>query len=141
MISFKSAVARLRTQPPSPTIRDHSEIARKYRYWRVRVMYSTTAGYAVFYLVRNNMSMATKAITDEFGFSNTQWGAVLSAVGLTGLFGYLGAAFCGVVTGMLVDRHGWNAALWLYAASAVIGCTLLATTWNRASPLLAGDAP
>ncbi len=62
--------------------------------------------------------------------------ASASAVGLTGLFGYLGATFCGVATGMLVDRYGWNSALWLYAASAVVGCGLLATTWTKASPLL-----
>jgi phosphoglycerate transporter family protein len=74
-----SVVARLRTQPPAPPLRDAGEIARKYRYWRVRVMYATTGGYAIFYLVRSNMSMATKSITDEFHFSNTQWGEVLSA--------------------------------------------------------------
>jgi phosphoglycerate transporter family protein len=74
-----SVIARLKTQPPAPAIRDASEIARKYSYWRVRVMYSTTLGYAMFYLVRNNMSMATKSITDEFHYTNTQWGAVLSA--------------------------------------------------------------
>jgi sugar phosphate permease len=62
--------------------------------------------------------------------------ASASAVGLTGLFGYLGAAFCNLATGMLVDRYGWNGALWLYAVSAVVGCALLASTWAKASPLL-----
>jgi len=90
-------IARLRTQPPAPTIRDASEIARKYRYWRVRVMYSTTAGYAMFYLVRNNMSMATKSITDEFHFSNTQWGGVLSA-------GTIVYAFSKFLSGVVGDR-------------------------------------
>jgi sugar phosphate permease len=74
-----SIAARLRTQPPAPALRDARQIASLYRYWRLRVMYSTTGGYAVFYLVRNNMSMATKSITDEFHFTNTQWGEVLSA--------------------------------------------------------------
>jgi sugar phosphate permease len=59
-----------------------------------------------------------------------------SAVGLTGLFGYLGASFCGLATWMLVDRFGWNGAIWLYASSAIIGCLLLATTWRRVSPVL-----
>jgi len=97
MISLESVAARLRTQPPSPAIRDAGEIARTYRYWRVRVMYSTTAGYAIFYLVRNNMPMATKSITDEFGFSNTQWGAVLGA-------GTIVYAFSKFLSGMLGDR-------------------------------------
>jgi phosphoglycerate transporter family protein len=54
-----------------------------------------------------------------------------SAVGLTGLFGYFGASACGLGTGMLVDRFGWNGALWLYAASAAVGCALLVATWTK----------
>ena len=53
-----------------------------------------------------------------------------SAVGLTGLFGYFGASACGLGTGMLVDRFGWNGAIWLYACSAAAGCALLAATWG-----------
>ena len=97
MIFLSSVAARLRTQPPSPTIHDAGQIARKYRYWRGRVMYSTTAGYAIFYLVRNNMPIATKSITDEFGFSNTQWGAVLSA-------GTVIYAFSKFLSGVIGDR-------------------------------------
>jgi phosphoglycerate transporter family protein len=62
--------------------------------------------------------------------------AASSAVGLTGLFGYLGAGFCGITTGLLVDRFGWNGAIWLYASSAILGCVLLATTWRQVSPVL-----
>ena len=39
------------------------------------------------------------------------------------------------------DMIAWNGALWLYAASAMVGCALLASTWNRASPLLGGKPP
>jgi sugar phosphate permease len=63
-----------------------------------------------------------------------------SAVGLTGLIGYLGASFCGLATGILVDRYGWNGAIWLYAGSAVIGCALLATTWRKVSPILRSES-
>ena len=77
-----SLVARLRAefraQPPQPVTVGAAEVDRQYRHWRVRVMYAMTTGYALFYLVRKNLSMAAKAITDEFGFTNTQWGAVLS---------------------------------------------------------------
>jgi sugar phosphate permease len=90
-------LARLRTQPPSPTIHDAGEIARKFRYWRVRIMYATTAGYAVFYLVRNNMPMATKSIMDEFHFTNTQWGRVLGAATVV-------YAFSKFLSGVVGDR-------------------------------------
>ena len=62
--------------------------------------------------------------------------AASSAVGLTGLFGYIGASVCGVTTGVLVDDFRWNAALWFYVGSAVVGCALLATTWGQMSPLV-----
>ena len=46
-------------------------------------------------------------------------------------------AYKGVKIGHgIVDAYGWNAALWLYAGAALIGCALLATTWGKASPLL-----
>ena len=70
--------AALRAQPPAPALTDPAEIDRLYRHWRLRVMYAMTTGYALFYFLRKNLSMAAKAITDEFHFSNTQWGVVLS---------------------------------------------------------------
>jgi phosphoglycerate transporter family protein len=78
MISFQAIAARLTTQPAAPPIQDPAEIDRCYRYWRRRVMASAMSGYALFYFVRNNLSIATPAITQEFHFSNTQWGLVLS---------------------------------------------------------------
>jgi len=78
MTWFQSLFARLDLPPVSDAIRDPAEIDRMYRYWRLRVMYSMTTGYALYYLVRKNLSMAAKSIMDEFGFSNTQWGLVLS---------------------------------------------------------------
>jgi sugar phosphate permease len=59
--------------------------------------------------------------------------AASSAVGLTGLLGYMGASVCGVVTGMLVDGFGWNAAILFYFASAIAGCLLLALTWFKSA--------
>lgn len=58
--------------------RTPEEVDRLYRYWRVRVMYAMTTGYALYYFTRKNISMAAKPIADEFGFTNTQWGLVLS---------------------------------------------------------------
>ncbi len=74
-----------------------SDTAERYQYWRMRVMYSMMSGYALFYFVRKNMSMATKSITDEFGFSNTEWGMVLSAATIV-------YAFSKFASGILADR-------------------------------------
>ncbi len=86
--------AALRAQPPAPPLSDSAEIDRLYRHWRVRVMYAMTTGYALFYFVRKNLSMAAKAITDEFHFSNTQWGLVLSVATIVYAFSKF---FSGVV--------------------------------------------
>ena len=44
------------------TVRDPAEVDRLYRYWRVRVMYAMTTGYALYYFTRKNISMAAKPI-------------------------------------------------------------------------------
>jgi sugar phosphate permease len=64
--------------PGAEPIKDIGQIARLYRNWRRRVMYSMIVGYGLFYFLRNNLPMAAKAIIDEHHFSNTQWGGMLS---------------------------------------------------------------
>lgn len=50
----------------------------KFRYWRIRIMYSMMVGYAGFYLVRKNFTMAIPALQDEFGYTKTQLGLILT---------------------------------------------------------------
>ncbi|MES2252649.1 MAG: MFS transporter [Pseudomonadota bacterium] len=68
-----------------------------FKYWRIRIMYSMMFGYAAFYLVRANMTIAMPLIQSELGYSKTQLGAVASA----------GAIFYGLgkcLSGYLGDR-------------------------------------
>ncbi len=62
--------------------------------------------------------------------------AAATAVGLTGLFGYIGATVCGYLTGLLVTHYGWDGGFWFWIASAVVGAILFATTWKQRSPML-----
>lgn len=87
-------ISALRAQPPAPPVADAAEVDRLYRHWRIRVLYATTTGYALYYLVRKNLSMASKAICDEFQFSNTQWGVVLS---VATIIYALSKFLCGVI--------------------------------------------
>ncbi len=43
-----------------------------------------------------------------------------AATGFTGAFGYLGAIISGIGTGMVIDKFGWNGALYFWAISAFI---------------------
>lgn len=45
-----------------------------FRYWRVRIMYSSIIGYAAFYLVRQNFAMATPGLSEEFHFTTVDIG-------------------------------------------------------------------
>jgi len=73
------------------------------------------------YLVRNNMDMPTKAITDGFGSSNSQWGVVIS-------LGTVACAFSKSLSGVAGDRSN---------PRFLLGIALPAFTWNRGLPLLA----
>src|SRR4051812_12315823 len=95
-------------------ITERAEVDRLYRYWRLRVMYSMMTGYALFYFTRKNISMAAKAITDEFHLSNTQWGFVLSVSTIMYAFSKFGS-------GLLGDRVNprWLMSLGLLLSAAV----------------------
>ncbi len=43
-------------------------------YWRMRILYATIIGYAAFYLVRQNFSMAMPGMMEEFGYSKIDMG-------------------------------------------------------------------
>jgi phosphoglycerate transporter family protein len=47
-----------------------------FTYWRTRMLYATIIGYAAFYLVRQNYSMAMPGIMEEFGYSKVDMGWV-----------------------------------------------------------------
>jgi OPA family glycerol-3-phosphate transporter-like MFS transporter/OPA family sugar phosphate sensor protein UhpC-like MFS transporter len=56
--------------------------------------------------------------------------AAASAVGLTGLFGYASGILSGWGLGLLVEKHGWNAAFQALLVIAVIGIALFLLAWN-----------
>jgi len=62
--------------------------------------------------------------------------AAATATGMTGLFGYLGSAACGVGIGAVVDHWGWGGGFLLFGIAAVCGLGLfgLALVWTRRSP-------
>lgn len=62
--------------------------------------------------------------------------AAATAVGLTGLFGYIGAFIADYGTGMISERWGWDYVIYFYMGSAFIGTALLLFTWNSRAPSL-----
>jgi len=117
MISLKSLAGRLRIQPAAAPLQDQAEIARLYRTWRIRVLYATTGGYALFYFVRNNLSMAAPAIISQYHLSNTQWGALLSASSIVYAFSKF---FSGVLGDLANPRYLLGIGLFLSAVVNII---------------------
>ncbi len=97
-----------------------------YRRWRVRVLVATIIGYALFYFVRKNLSVAMPAMSRDLGVSKTDLGLFLTLHGL--LYGV--ARFA---NGLLADRS--NARTFMavgLAASALLNLGFglgTATVW------------
>lgn len=62
--------------------------------------------------------------------------AVGMAVGLTGSFGYAGAALSGIGTGWIADHYGWDGGFIFFITSAVLACVFFALTWNSRAKVL-----
>ena len=70
---------------------------RSFRFWQWETLLVTMAGYAIYYVVRKNLSLALPLIGEEFGISKVQLGAFLTLHGL--VYG-----FSRFVNGVLTDR-------------------------------------
>ncbi len=74
-------------------------LTKEYRFWRYRVFAITWLAYAGFYLCRKNFSIAMPLLSQDQGFTTTNFAIILS---LYGLFYALGQ-FC---NGFLSDKFG-----------------------------------
>src|SRR5512142_455068 len=69
--------------------------------------------YTSFYMCRYNLSIANKAISEEFGFSRAQMRYIIT----TALFAYA----CGqIINGLLTDRMGGKRAMLIGAAGTIV---------------------
>lgn len=70
-------------------------LATTYSYWRLRILYSIVIGYAAFYLIRQNLSIASLSMMQEFGFDKKQIGIIFSVN--AAVYG-LGKSFWGILS-------------------------------------------
>lgn len=61
---------------------DSVSVNKKYGYWHWRTLIVLMIGYALFYFVRKNFSIAMPALESELGFSKTQLGIFLTLNGV-----------------------------------------------------------
>jgi phosphoglycerate transporter family protein len=76
----------LRLFEPAPTtaeeITDPAAVRQSYRRWQRRVLFSTIIGYATFYFVRKNLSVAMPLLEHDLGISKTQLGLFITLHGV-----------------------------------------------------------
>lgn len=65
-----------------PAYQGEEEVAKGFSYWRSRVMVATMVGYALYYLVRKNLSFAMPAMQTDLGVSKSDLGIFLTLHGL-----------------------------------------------------------
>lgn len=63
---------------PPATFRDEKEMHDRYRYWRVRQLYTTFIGYAIFYFVRKNIPLALPLMEKDLGLAKADLGKILT---------------------------------------------------------------
>src|ERR1051325_4547516 len=69
--------------PPLPVrLTNPVEIRRAYRHGQIRVLLWATLGYALFYFVRKNLSIAMPAMGKELGIGKAQLGLFLTLHGV-----------------------------------------------------------
>ncbi|HCR36612.1 MAG TPA: MFS transporter [Opitutae bacterium] len=89
-------------------------IDKQYNYWRTRILYALIIGYASFYLVRQNFSLAVPSILDEFGLTKTQIGWILTAFSIS-------YGICKFIAGCICDRSNAR----YFMAIGLIGAALV----------------
>jgi phosphoglycerate transporter family protein len=100
--------------------------AAAYAFWQRRILISTIVGYALYYFVRKNLSVAMPVMETELGISKRDLGTFLTAHGL--LYGV--SKF---VNGMLGDRLN---ARWFMTFGLVV-CALINIQFGLSSSILA----
>ena len=81
-MAFKNPFRFYKSAPPIEPIADRDETVRQVYYWRRRILYSTMIGYAIFYIVRKNISLAMPAMEETLGIGKEQLGIFLTLSGL-----------------------------------------------------------
>src|SRR5215218_9866533 len=68
--------------PPAPIIIQSATSTPRFRYWQYRTLVGTMFGYAAFYFVRKNLSVAMPSMETDLGIHKSDLGLFLTLHGL-----------------------------------------------------------
>jgi sugar phosphate permease len=130
----------LRIFEPSPPadviITDPEEVKARYRYWQRRILVATIIGYATFYFVRKNLSIAMPVMEADLGIRKAELGMFLTLHGVLYGFSKFANGFLGdrsnvrtfMVAGLLMSAV-LNVMFGLSSAVVALGVFWMANGW------------
>jgi phosphoglycerate transporter family protein len=123
--------------PPAPvTLTDPTQVAAQHRAWQRRVMVATIVGYATFYFVRKNLSIAMPVMEKTLGITKADLGWFLTLHGVlygvakfvNGFFGDRCHVRAFMVTGLVLSAVV-NVCFGLSSAVAALGFFWMINGW------------
>lgn len=111
---MSSIFKKLACAPHAAPITDEALVHKMYPRWRLRILYSMIVGYAVYYFVRANFSIAMPVLLKELGYTKTDLGLILTLFSVVYGFGKF-------INGVLADRANarYLMAIGLFCAGVV----------------------
>lgn len=109
---------------------------KSFKYWQIQTIVVTMIGYALFYFVRKNFSIAMPGLTADLGISKVQLGLFLT---LNGVIYGLSRFVNGIITDRNSARKVMSLGLFLCAAVNILfGCSDTIAGWLMALAAKAG---
>jgi len=87
----------MKSAPYKPQISDPDQIKKSFRYWRIRIFYSTYFGYVLFHLTRKSYTFSMPVLIEQLGYTKAD-------LGLLGSTLYITYAISKFSSGILSDR-------------------------------------
>lgn len=121
---------------PASLSPDSPAVAAKFRYWQTRTLIAAMFGYAAFYFVRKNLSIAMPAMQEDLHIAKSDLGLFLTLHGLlygvskfvNGLWGDRANARYFMVAGLLLSV-GANVVFGLSSTVLLFGIAWMANGW------------
>jgi OPA family glycerol-3-phosphate transporter-like MFS transporter/OPA family sugar phosphate sensor protein UhpC-like MFS transporter len=114
----------LRPPPPAVPLANPRVVRSHYRHYRIQILLWSTIGYAMFYYVRKNLSVAQPEIEKNLHILHTGMGLILTLHGVVyGISKFL--------NGMLADRANAR----LFMAIALLACAALNVGFGASSSI------
>jgi sugar phosphate permease len=94
---FSKFINWMKPLPDQSLIGDKQQIAKKYKFWRIRMFLGMYVGYVMYYFTRKNLSYAAPSFINELGITKMEFGILGSTM-------YVAYGIGKFLTGVIADK-------------------------------------